>query len=167
MDNFLLKLVLFCFDFMLFKKLFCWGCITLTKVLMIYNISYWNLPLNMMHGWYAKDFKTLRVLEHRWTPTVEVWKILFAENLVGEKRRKRLHIVECRGTWKQWSCGLGWGVGFYSLFLHCLRAEMPFRCKQAFPREKYLLDHLSPFGTSCSPTFSPSFPSLKGCPNRY
>jgi hypothetical protein len=30
--------------------------------------------------------------------------------------------------------------------LHCLRVEMPFRCKQAFLREeKCLLDHLSPF----------------------
>jgi hypothetical protein len=45
------------------------------------------------------------------------------------------------GPGNQWSCGSGWGVGFYSLFLHCLRAEMPFRCKQAFPREeKCLLD---------------------------
>jgi hypothetical protein len=44
------------------------------------------------------------------------------------------------------------GSGFYSLFLHCLRAEVPFRCKQAFPREeKCLLDHLSPFGISRSP----------------
>jgi hypothetical protein len=34
------------------------------------------------------------------------------------------------------------GNGFYSLFLHCLRAEMPFRCKQAFPREKCLLSLL-------------------------
>jgi hypothetical protein len=48
------------------------------------------------------------------------------------------------------------GNGFYSLFLHCLRAEMPFRCKQAFPREKCLLDHLWPFGTSCSLSFCPS-----------
>jgi hypothetical protein len=30
----------------------------------------------------------------------EVGKILFVENLVGEKRRERLHIGECRGTWK-------------------------------------------------------------------
>jgi hypothetical protein len=30
----------------------------------------------------------------------EVGKILFAENLVGEKRRERLHIGECRGTRK-------------------------------------------------------------------
>jgi hypothetical protein len=30
---------------------------------------------------------------------------------------------------------------YFSLFLHCLRVEMPFRCKQAFPREeKCLLD---------------------------
>jgi hypothetical protein len=34
------------------------------------------------------------------------------------------------------------GSGFYSLFLHCLRVEMPLRCKQAFPREKCLLDLL-------------------------
>jgi hypothetical protein len=35
------------------------------------------------------------------------------------------------------------GSGFCSLFWHCLRAEMPFRCKQAFPRgEKCLLDLL-------------------------
>jgi hypothetical protein len=33
------------------------------------------------------------------------------------------------------------GSGFYSLFLYCLRVEMPFRCKQAaFPGEKCLLD---------------------------
>jgi hypothetical protein len=48
-----------------------------------------------------------------------------------------MHIGECRGTWKPV------GSGFYSLFLHCLRAEMPFRCKQAFPREeRCLLDLL-------------------------
>jgi hypothetical protein len=48
----------------------------------------------------------LRVLElalkmkARQTLTAEVGKILFVENLVGEKRRERLHIGECRGTWK-------------------------------------------------------------------
>jgi hypothetical protein len=30
----------------------------------------------------------------------EVRKILFVENLVGEKRRERLHVGECRGTQK-------------------------------------------------------------------
>jgi hypothetical protein len=30
----------------------------------------------------------------------EVGKILFVENLVGEKKRERLHIGECRGTQK-------------------------------------------------------------------
>jgi hypothetical protein len=49
-----------------------------------------------------------------------------------------------------------WG---FIAYLHCLMAEMPFTCKQAFPREeKCLLDHLLPFGTSHSPSFSPSFP---------
>jgi hypothetical protein len=31
---------------------------------------------------------------------LEVGKILFVENLVGEKRRERLHIGECRGIRK-------------------------------------------------------------------
>jgi hypothetical protein len=31
---------------------------------------------------------------------LEVGKILFVEHLVGEKRRERLHIGECRGTRK-------------------------------------------------------------------
>jgi hypothetical protein len=47
----------------------------------------------------------LRVLEpalrmKEQTLTAEVRKILFAENLVGEKRRESLHIGECSGTWK-------------------------------------------------------------------
>jgi hypothetical protein len=32
--------------------------------------------------------------------TAEVGKVLFVENLFVEKRRERLHIEECRGTWK-------------------------------------------------------------------
>jgi hypothetical protein len=73
----------------------------------------------------------------------EVGKILFVENLVGEKRRERLHIGECRGTQKLVIPWARVGSGLYSLFLHCLRVEMPFRCKQEFPREeKCLLDLL-------------------------
>jgi hypothetical protein len=50
--------------------------------------------------------------------------------------------------------GREWG---FIAFLHCLMAEMPFRCKWEFPRkEKCLLDHLSSFGTFCSLSFSPS-----------
>jgi hypothetical protein len=53
--------------------------------------------------------------------------------------------------------GQGGEWGFIA-FLHCLMAEMPFRCKWAFPKEeRCLLDHLSPFGTSCSLSFSPSY----------
>jgi hypothetical protein len=75
------------------------------------------------------------------TLTAEVGKILFVQNLVGEKRRERLHIGECRGTWKPVIPWARVGSGLYSLFLHCLRAEMPFRCKHAFPKEeKCLLD---------------------------
>jgi hypothetical protein len=105
----------------------------------------------MMHRWHAQEFQVLSVLEPALRMKAQVRKILFVE-----KGRERLHIGECRGTWKpviRWSRGSGWGVGFIA-FLHCLIVEMPFRCKQAFPREeKCLLDHLSPFGTSCSLSF--------------
>jgi hypothetical protein len=54
--------------------------------------------------------------------------MLFAENLIVEKRRENLHIRECRGMQKpviQWI-----RVGSYlKIFLHCLRAEMIFLCK--------------------------------------
>jgi hypothetical protein len=50
--------------------------------------------------------------------------------------------------------GEEWG---FIAYLHCLMVEMTFRCKWAFPREeKCLLDHLLPFGTFCSLSFSPS-----------
>jgi hypothetical protein len=54
--------------------------------------------------------------KHRQTLTAEVRKILFVENLVGEERRERLHIGECRGTQNWWSHGSGWGVGFIAYF---------------------------------------------------
>jgi hypothetical protein len=49
----------------------------------------------------VQEFQVLRVLEPalrmkaQMTLTAEVGKILFVE-----KRRERLHIGECRGTWK-------------------------------------------------------------------
>jgi hypothetical protein len=53
----------------------------------------------------VQEFQVLRVLEpalrmKAQTLTAEVRKILLVEHLVGEKRRERLHIGECRGTWK-------------------------------------------------------------------
>jgi hypothetical protein len=48
--------------------------------------------------------------------TAEVGKILFVENLVGEKRRERLHIGECRGTRKPVIPWARVESGFYSLF---------------------------------------------------
>jgi hypothetical protein len=44
---------------------------------------------------------------------------------------------------------------FLHCLLHCLRAEMSLRCRWRFPgKERCLLDHLSPFGTSCNPSFT-------------
>jgi hypothetical protein len=46
------------------------------------------------------------------------------------------------------------GDWVFIAFLNCLRAEMSLRYSQRFPgKERYLLDHLPPFGTSCSPSF--------------
>jgi hypothetical protein len=103
------------------------------------------------------------------TPTAEVRKILFVENSIVEKRREWRHSGECRGTRKPVIPWVRVRIGFYSFFfLHCLMVEIPFRCKWVFPmEEKCLLDHLSPFGTSCSPSFSPSFPPLSGRPNCF
>jgi hypothetical protein len=66
-------------------------------------------------------------IKHRQTLTAEVGKILFVENLFVEKSRERLNIGECKGTWKLVIPWLRVGSGFYSLSLHCLRAEMPFQ----------------------------------------
>jgi hypothetical protein len=99
----------------------------------------------------------LRVLESALKMKTQTLTAEVGKNLFVEKRRERLHIGECRGTRQPVIPWVRVGSGFYSLFLHCLVVEMPFRCKRAFPREeKCLLDHLPPFGTSCSPSFSPS-----------
>jgi hypothetical protein len=50
------------------------------------------------------------------TLTAEVEKILFVENLVGEKRRERLHTGECRGTLKTVISWPRLGSRHYSLF---------------------------------------------------
>jgi hypothetical protein len=81
----------------------------------------------------------------------EVRKILFVE-----KRRETLHGAEFRGTRKPVVPWVGMGIGFYSLFEYCLRAEMSLRCRQRFSgKERCLLDHSLPFGTSCNPSFNP------------
>jgi hypothetical protein len=44
---------------------------------------------------------------------------------------------------------------FIALFVYCPRVELSLWCKQKFPRkERCLLDHLSLFGTSWSPSFT-------------
>jgi hypothetical protein len=61
--------------------------------------------------------------------------------------------------------GQGREWGFIAYFCTAWWWEMPFRWKQAFPRKKKcLLDHLSPFGTSCILSFSPSFPPSQWSP---
>jgi hypothetical protein len=63
-----------------------------------------------------------------------------------EKREEKDCILRMQGDPESGDpLGLGGEWGFIA-YLHCLKVEMPFRCKQAFPREeKCLLDHLSPF----------------------
>jgi hypothetical protein len=60
-----------------------------------------------------------------------------------EKREEKDCILRMQGGPETVGQGGEWG---FIAYLHCLRVEMPFRCKQAFLREeKCLLDHLSPF----------------------
>jgi hypothetical protein len=114
----------------------------------------WNWCTDDMHR-NCKCSEFLSLLwewKHRQTLTAEFRKILFVENLVGEKRRERLHIGEYRGAQKLVIPWARVGSGFYNLFLHCLRVEMPFSCKQVFPREKCLLDLLQCFLQVPSPS---------------
>jgi hypothetical protein len=100
--------------------------------------------------WYTdnmQEFSGVGVLgplwdwQQRWIWAAEVRKISFVE-----KKRERLH-GDMRQDGNQWSCGSGWELGFYSLFL------LP-EGNQTFPeKQKCLPDYLSPFGTSCSPPF--------------
>jgi hypothetical protein len=56
---------------------------------------------------------------------------------------------------KGWSHGSDWKLSFYSLFLNCPSVAMSLRCTQKFPgKEKCFLSQLSPFRTSCSPSFN-------------
>jgi hypothetical protein len=57
------------------------------------------------------------------------------------------------GPGNLWYHELGWNLGFYSLFVYCQRVEMSLRSRQMFPGKKCLLGQLSPFGTSCCPSF--------------
>jgi hypothetical protein len=111
----------------------------------------------MMHRWYTQEFQVLRVLEPalRMKAQVDSNSRGRKDFICREEKRKSAY-------WRmqghlETSDPVDWGGewGFIA-FLYCLMAEMPFRCKWAFPREKCLLDHLSPFGTSCSLSFSPS-----------
>jgi hypothetical protein len=85
------------------------------------------------------------------------WKNFICSEFSWRKEKRKTAYWRMQGDPETGNLWVRVGSGFYSLFLHCLRVEMPSRHKQAFPREeKCLLDHLSPFGTSHSLSFSPS-----------
>jgi hypothetical protein len=66
-----------------------------------------------------------------------------------------MHEGVCRGGQKLVVLWVWLGIGLYGLFEYCLRAEMSLKCRQKFPgKERWLPDHLSPFGTSCSSSFN-------------
>jgi hypothetical protein len=74
--------------------------------------------------------------------------------LCVKKRRERLHGNMQRDQETSGPMGQV-GDWVFIAFLYCLRVEMSLRCKQKFSgKEKCLLDQLSPFGTSCSPSFN-------------
>jgi hypothetical protein len=121
-----------------------------------------------MHGWHVQEFQVLKVLEPALRMTAQKDSNSRGRILFVEKRRERLHIGECKGTQKPVILWVKVGSGFYSLFLHCLRVEMPFRCRWAFPREeKCLLDHLPLFGTSCSLSFIRTILKMLTCTHTH
>jgi hypothetical protein len=104
---------------------------------------------NMMHRWHVLEFQVLRVLE----PTLRMKAQVNSSNRGWKdficKEEKRKTMGKLLFPWVEL------GIGFNSIFEYCLSAEMSLRCRQKFPgKERCLLDHLSPFGTSCSPSFS-------------
>jgi hypothetical protein len=90
----------------------------------------------------------LRVLSLLWkwkqrhSHTEDVIKMLFAENLIVQKRRASLHISECRGMGKPLLSGSGWRV-IFKTFLHCLRKQMLLWCKRVFPRKSECVLHFT------------------------
>jgi hypothetical protein len=113
----------------------------------------------VIHRWHIQEFKVVKVLspiwgwKHRQTPTAEIGKILFLE-----KRRERLHIGECRGTGNWWSSGSGWGLGFIAFFCIAWVRDVSQVQTEVFWEGEVSPWSLSPFGTSWSPSFRPSFP---------
>jgi hypothetical protein len=61
--------------------------------------------LSLLWGW-----------KHRQTLTAEAGKILFVENLVGEREEKDCILENAGGPGNRWSQGSGWGVGFIAYF---------------------------------------------------
>jgi hypothetical protein len=76
------------------------------------------------------------------------------KDLICREEKRKAAWRHAWGPRNWWACGSGWKLGFYSFF-YCLRVEMSLRCTQKFPgKKKCLLRQLSPFGTSCSLSFT-------------
>jgi hypothetical protein len=81
----------------------------------------------------VQEFQVLRVLKPVLRMKVQTdsnsrgWKDFICREFIVEKRRERLHIGECRGTWKRVIPWVRVGSGFYILF--ALPDGMFFRCK--------------------------------------
>jgi hypothetical protein len=94
----------------------------------------------------VQEFQVLRILE----PALRM-KAQADSNSRGQKdficreEKRKSAFWRMRGEGGPETCdpmGQGGEWGFIA-FLHCLLAEMPFRCKREFPREeKCLLDYL-------------------------
>jgi hypothetical protein len=108
----------------------------------------------------VQEFQVLRVLEPVLRMKAQTdsnssgWKDFICREFSCRKEKRKTAYWEMQGDLKPvilWVRGREWG---FIAFLHCLRAEVPFRCRQAFPREeKCLLDLLQ----SVLPSFLPSF----------
>jgi hypothetical protein len=108
----------------------------------------------------VQEFRVLRVLEPALRMKAQTdsnsrgRKDFICSEFICRKEKRKTAYWGMQGD-PETSDPMGPG-GEWDFFLYCLRAEVPFRCRRAFPREeRCLLDHLSPFGTSCSLSFTP------------
>jgi hypothetical protein len=90
----------------------------------------------------------LRVLEHALRMKAQadsnnrVWKDFICRVFSWRKEKRKTAYWRMQGDLEIGDpVGLGGEWGFIA-YLHCLMEEMPFRCKQAFPREEKCLFYL-------------------------
>jgi hypothetical protein len=86
-----------------------------------------------------QEFQVLRVIEPALRMKAQVDSSSRGQKDFICREEKDCMVGHRGGPGNWWSYGSGWVLGFIAFFVYCLRAEMPFRCRWAFPGKKCLL----------------------------